>query len=108
MPSRSDALSLSATTFWMILMLPLAYGASRLRLEWFFPAMLFISGDRYPAFATLFGTRIFGFAERLWLRPTTCSAVPTPRPRSPRWPPRFLSPAAVQLPADRSGRVRVC
>jgi len=50
-----------ATTFWMILMLPLAYGASRLRLEWFFPAMLFIIGGRYLTFSTLFGTRTFWF-----------------------------------------------
>lgn len=50
-----------ATTFWMILMLPLAYGASRLRIEWFFPAMLCIIGGRYLTFSTIFGTRIFWF-----------------------------------------------
>ena len=50
-----------ATTFWMILMLPLAYAVSRLRLEWFFPAMLFIIGGRYLTFSTLFGTRIYWF-----------------------------------------------
>jgi hypothetical protein len=50
-----------ATTFWMILMMPLAYGASRLRIEWFFPAMLFIIGGRYLTFSTLFGTRVYWF-----------------------------------------------
>jgi hypothetical protein len=50
-----------ATTFWMILMMPLAYGASSLRIEWFFPAMLFIIGGRYLTFSTLFGARIFWF-----------------------------------------------
>lgn len=48
-----------ATTFWMILMLPLAYGASRLHIEWFFPAMLLIIGGRYLTFSTIFGARIF-------------------------------------------------
>ena len=50
-----------ATTFWMILMMPLAYVASRLRIEWFFPAMLCIIGGRYLTFATLYGTRIYWF-----------------------------------------------
>jgi hypothetical protein len=50
-----------ATTFWMILMLPLAFGVSRLRIEWFFPAMLFIIGGRYLTFSTVFGTRIYWF-----------------------------------------------
>jgi hypothetical protein len=50
-----------ATTFWMILALPLAYGVSLLRIEWFFPAMLFIIGGRYLTFSTLFGTRIYWF-----------------------------------------------
>ena len=48
-----------ATTFWMILMMPLAYVASRLRIEWFFPAMLFIIGGRYLTFSTIFGTRTY-------------------------------------------------
>ena len=47
------------TTFWMILMMPLAYAASRLRIEWFFPAMLCIIGGRYLTFATIYGTRIY-------------------------------------------------
>ena len=32
---------------------------SRLRIEWFFPAMLFVIGGRYLAFATIFGRRIY-------------------------------------------------
>lgn len=48
-----------ATTFWMILCLPLAYGVSRLRLDWFFPAMLLIIGGRYFTFATLYGMRVY-------------------------------------------------
>ena len=50
-----------ATTFWMILALPLAYGVSLLRIEWFFPAMLFIIGGRYLTFATIFGMRNYWF-----------------------------------------------
>ncbi len=50
-----------ATTFWMILMMPLAYGVSRLRIEWFFPAMLVIIGGRYLTFFTIFGARIYWF-----------------------------------------------
>ena len=50
-----------ATTFGMILALPLAYGVSLLRIEWFFPAMLFIIGGRYLIFSTIFGARIYWF-----------------------------------------------
>lgn len=48
-----------ATTAWMILSLPLAYAASRLHIEWFFPAMLFVIGGRYLTFATIFGLRAY-------------------------------------------------
>jgi hypothetical protein len=48
-----------ATTFWMILMMPAAYAASRLRAEWFFPAMLLVIGGRYLTFSTLYGTRLY-------------------------------------------------
>lgn len=48
-----------ATTFWMILSLPLAFGASLVRLEWFFPAMLLIIGGRYLTFSTIYGLRIY-------------------------------------------------
>jgi hypothetical protein len=48
-----------AGTIWMILSLPLAYAASRLHVEWFFPAMLFVIGGRYLTFSTIFGLRTF-------------------------------------------------
>lgn len=48
-----------ATTFWMILCLPLAYGVSRQHIEWFFPAMLLVIGGRYLTFSTVFGARIY-------------------------------------------------
>jgi hypothetical protein len=43
----------------MILSLPLAYTVSLLRIELFFPAMLFIIGGRYLTFSTVFGARIY-------------------------------------------------
>jgi len=52
------ALALS-TTIWMILALPLAYAVSVLRIDWFFPAMLFVIGGRYLCFSTLYGMRIY-------------------------------------------------
>jgi hypothetical protein len=48
-----------ATTFWLILSCPLAYSVSLLRIEWFFPAMLFVIGGRYLSFSTIFGARIY-------------------------------------------------
>jgi hypothetical protein len=54
-----------ASTFWLILSLPLAYVASMQRIEWFFPAMLLIIGGRYLTFATIYGMRLYwllGFA----------------------------------------------
>ena len=48
-----------ATTFWLIFSLPLAYGVSILRIEWFFPAMLLVIGGRYLTFGSLFGMRIY-------------------------------------------------
>ena len=48
-----------ATTVWMILSLPLAYAASLLHIEWFFPAMLFVIGGRYTTFATIYGERLY-------------------------------------------------
>lgn len=48
-----------ATTFWMIMMLPLAYGVSLLRVDLFFPAMLFVIGGRYLCFQTLYGNRLY-------------------------------------------------
>ena len=48
-----------ATTAWMILCLPLAYAASLVRIEWFFPAMLFVIGGRYLCFSTMYGMRLY-------------------------------------------------
>jgi len=48
-----------ATTLWMIFCLPLVYGASLLRIEWFFPAMLLVIGGRYLTFSSLFGMRLY-------------------------------------------------
>ena len=48
-----------ATTLWLIFSLPLAYAASILRLEWFFPAMLLVIGGRYLTFGSLFGMRVY-------------------------------------------------
>jgi len=48
-----------ASTFWLVLSLPLAYSVSLVRMEWFFPAMLFVIGGRYLTFSTIFGARIY-------------------------------------------------
>lgn len=48
-----------ATTLWMIFCLPLVYGASLLRIEWFFPAMLLVIGGRYLTFSLLFAMRLY-------------------------------------------------
>ena len=48
-----------AITFWLIFSLPLAYAASLLRIEWFFPAMLLVIGGRYLVFHSLYGLRIY-------------------------------------------------
>ncbi len=46
-------------TIFMLMCLPLVYGLSRWRLEYFFPAMLMVIGGRYLTFATLYGKRVF-------------------------------------------------
>lgn len=48
-----------ATTIWMIMMLPLAYGVSLFRVDLFFPAMLFVIAGRYLCFHTLYGSRLY-------------------------------------------------
>ncbi|GAB1596688.1 DUF7010 family protein [Lysobacter claricitrinus] len=48
-----------ASTFWLIFSLPLAYAASRLHIEWFFPAMLLVIGGRYLTFDTLYGESLY-------------------------------------------------
>lgn len=46
-------------TLWMLLSIPIAIAASLYRVEWFFPAMLFVIAGRYLTFSTLYGMRIF-------------------------------------------------
>ncbi len=48
-----------ASTFWLILSLPLAYSLSLLRIDWFFPAMLLVIGGRYLTFSSIYGLRIY-------------------------------------------------
>jgi hypothetical protein len=52
------ALALEVTIL-MLLALPLVYAVSRLRIEWFFPAMLMVIGGRYLTFSTMYGLRVF-------------------------------------------------
>ena len=46
-------------TIWMIVCIPLAYGLSLIKVEWFFQGMLMIIGGRYLTFASIYGMRIF-------------------------------------------------
>lgn len=46
-------------TIWMIMCIPLAYGLSLMKAEWFFQGMLIIIAGRYLTFATVYGTRIY-------------------------------------------------
>jgi hypothetical protein len=47
------------STIMMIMCFPLAYGASLVRSEWFFPAMMMIIGGRFLLFATMYGMKIY-------------------------------------------------
>ena len=88
-----------ATTFWMILMMPLAYGVSRLHVEWFFPAMLLIIGGRYLTFSTIFGARIYWFWVERWPWPDSLWDDQMPRHRSARFP---APPSRLPLPSRSS------
>lgn len=46
-------------TVWMLLAIPIAYGAGLHRVEWFFPAMLLTIGGRYLTFPTLYGLSVY-------------------------------------------------
>lgn len=46
-------------TIWMIMCIPLAYGLSLMKAEWFFQGMLMIIAGRYLTFATVYGVRIY-------------------------------------------------
>jgi hypothetical protein len=56
--NRLSALALESTVF-MLMCLPLAYGLSLYRIEWFFPAVLMVIGGRYVTFGTVYGTPIY-------------------------------------------------
>ncbi|MBC5774807.1 hypothetical protein H8S95_12090 [Pontibacter sp. KCTC 32443] len=51
-------LAMEGTVF-MIMCLPLAYGLSFQKVEWFFQGMLLIIGGRYLHFVTLYGSRLY-------------------------------------------------
>jgi hypothetical protein len=46
-------------TIWMIMCIPLAYGLSLMKVEWFFQGMLMIIAGRHLTFATVYGNRIY-------------------------------------------------
>lgn len=46
-------------TIWMIVCIPLAYGLSLIKVEWFFQGMLMIIGGRYLTFASIYGLRTY-------------------------------------------------
>lgn len=46
-------------TIWMIMCIPLAYGLSLNKAEWFFQGMLLIIAGRYLTFASIYGIRIY-------------------------------------------------
>lgn len=46
-------------TIWMIMCIPLAYGLSLNKTEWFFQGMLLVIGGRYLTFASIFGLRVY-------------------------------------------------
>ncbi|OAQ38063.1 hypothetical protein A5893_14755 [Pedobacter psychrophilus] len=46
-------------TIWMIICIPLAYGLSLTKVEWFFQGMMIIIGGRYLTFATIYGTKLY-------------------------------------------------
>lgn len=58
-PGNPLGLLAIASTFWMIMCIPLAFGVAMVRAEWFFPAMLLIIGGRYLTFATLYGGKFY-------------------------------------------------
>lgn len=46
-------------TFWMLISIPIAVGVALYRVEWFFPAMIFVIAGRYLTFSTLYGRRVY-------------------------------------------------
>lgn len=47
------------STFFMVVCIPLAYGLSFQRIEWFFLAMMLIIGGRYFTFVTIYGNKLY-------------------------------------------------
>jgi hypothetical protein len=46
-------------TIWMVISIPIAVGVAFHRIEWFFPAMIFVIAGRYFTFSSLYGIRLF-------------------------------------------------
>lgn len=46
-------------TLWMIMCIPLAYGLSLVKAEWFFQGMMMIIAGRYVTFASIYGMRLY-------------------------------------------------
>lgn len=46
-------------TIWMIMCIPLAYGLSLIKVEWFFQGMIMIIAGRYLTFASIYGIRLY-------------------------------------------------
>lgn len=46
-------------TIWMLMCIPLAYGLSLVKNEWFFQGMLMIIGGRYLTFSSIYGKQIY-------------------------------------------------
>jgi len=46
-------------TIWMIMCIPLAYGLSLIKTEWFFQGMMMIIAGRYLTFASIYGLRLY-------------------------------------------------
>lgn len=46
-------------TIWMIMCIPLAYGLSFIKTEWFFQGMMMIIAGRYLTFASIYGMRLY-------------------------------------------------
>ncbi|GAB3796576.1 hypothetical protein GCM10028819_14420 [Spirosoma humi] len=56
--NQLTSLALEGTLF-MLMTIPLAYGLSLIRVEWFFQGMLLIIGGRYLTFHTVYGNKLY-------------------------------------------------
>lgn len=64
-PGNALATLAMESTVCMIMSLPLAYGLSLFRREWFFPAVLLIIGGRYLVFHTIYGATAYWVAAAM-------------------------------------------